>query len=116
MEEKFRYVEIEPQTRDELKAALTSDDENRICNAMYSAAQHERDWRWTQGELLKLLSHKSSLVRSCALVAIGEIAIFQGNLDLELVLPETHKLANDPALAPFVEDCLEDIKQYIKVH
>lgn len=82
---------------------------------MYSAAQHEPDWRWTQSELLKLLSHKSLLVRSSALVAIGEVAVFQRNLDLEIVLPEIHRLAEEPALTPFVEDCLDDIKHYIRV-
>jgi hypothetical protein len=55
-------------------------------------------------------------VRSAALTAIGETAIFQRNLDLEVVLPEIHRLADDPDLAGFVEDCLEDIRHYINVH
>jgi HEAT repeat protein len=81
---------------------------------MDSAAQHESDWRWTQTELIKLLSHKSLLVHSSAIVAIGEVATFQRNLDSEIVLPELYKLADDRALAPFVEDCLEEIKRCIR--
>jgi hypothetical protein len=115
VEEKPKYVEIEPRSRKELEEVFAGDDENAICNAMYSAAQHEPDWRWTQGELLKLLGYTSLLVRSSALVAIGEIATFSGNIDVEVVLPEIYKLANDPALGPFVEDCLADIRRCTKI-
>jgi hypothetical protein len=115
LDEKFIYEEIPAQSRDELKAAFASQDEDRICEAMYSAARHETDWRWTQHELLGFLTHKSIRVRSAALVAIGEVAIFQRNMDLDVVLPQVHKLANDPALVGFVEDCLDDIKQHIRV-
>jgi HEAT repeat protein len=115
VDEKLRYVKIRPQAREDLMEAFASDDEDQICNAMYSAAQHEPDWRWTQTELIKLLSHKSLLVRSSAIAAIGEVAIFQRNLDPEVVLPELYKIADDPALAPFVEDCLDDIKRCIRV-
>jgi len=41
MDEKFRYVEIHSSSRKELEAAFAGDDESAICNAMYSAAQHE---------------------------------------------------------------------------
>jgi hypothetical protein len=115
MSDQLRYEEIHPQTRQELESAFASDDENLICAATYRAAQHEPDWRWTQCELIKLLSRKSLLVRSSALVAIGEVAVFQRSLDLEIVLPEIHRLAGEPALAQFVEDCLDDIKHHIRV-
>jgi hypothetical protein len=115
LDEKFKYEEIRAQSRDELTAAFASQDEDRICEAMYSAAQHDTDWRWTQHALLGFLTHKSIRVRSAALIAIGEIAIFQRNLDLDVVLPRIHELAKDPALVGLVEDCLDDIKQYIRV-
>ena len=115
MEGKLKYVEIEPRPRQELEKMFASEDENAICDAMYSAAQHEPDWRWTQGELLKLLSHRSLLVRSGALIALGEVATFRGNIDVEIVLPAIYKLADDPALGPFVEDCVEDIRRCTKI-
>lgn len=71
--DKPKYVEIKRQPRPELEESLTSTDPNRICNALYSAAQHEPC----------KLNHESLLVRSAALIALGEIALFQGNLDLE---------------------------------
>ncbi len=107
---KYVYVEIPPRAREELESAFKSNDPNDVCNALYSAAQHEVDWRWSQGQCLKMLNHESLLVRSAALVALGEIAVFRGQLDLEAVLPEVQRFANDPALGPFVEDFFVSIK------
>ena len=113
---KLKYVEIEPRSRAELEEAFASHDEIAVWDAMYSAAQHEPDWRWTQGRLLQLLAHKSTTVRTAALIALGELALFQGQVDLEIVLPEVNKLANDPDLAPWVEDCIADIKSRITIN
>ena len=110
MSDKPKYVEIRPRLRGDLEDALSSSDDNEICNALYSAAQHEADWRWSQQQCLKLLDHESLLVRSTALIALGEIALFRGCLDLEAVLPEIHRVAGDPALAPFAEDALDNIR------
>jgi len=108
--DKPKYVEIKRQPRPELEESLASTDPNRICNALYSAAQHGPDWRWSQTVCLSNLSHESLLVRSAAVIALGEIALFQGNLDLEIVLPEMKRLARDVAFGPFVEDALDNIK------
>lgn len=113
MDQKPQYVAIHPRSREELVTVFGGEDENDICDAMYSAAQHEPDWQWTQEQLLKFLRHKSLLIRSSAVIALGEMATFRGKLDLDLVLPEL-KLVSDPALKPYVEDCLEDIKTFIK--
>ena len=110
MSDKPKYVEIQPREREELEAAFKSEDANVVCNALYSAAQHEVDWRWSQQQCLKLLDHGSLLVRSTALIALGEIALFRGCLDLDTVLPEIHRVAADPALAPFAEDALDNIR------
>jgi hypothetical protein len=108
--EKPKYVEIQHREREELEAAFNSSDTNVICNALYSAAQHEADWRWSQEQCLKMLNHESLLVRSTALIALGEIALFRGRLDLETVLPQIQRSASDPALAPFAEDALDSIR------
>ncbi len=113
---KLKYDEIKPCSREDLEAAFAGDDEKTICSAMYSAAQHEPDWRWAQGELVKFLGHESLLIRSTAINALGELVLFRGQVDLEVVLPEIHKLENDPALAPFVRDYLEDLKSRVTIH
>jgi len=108
--EKLKYVVIPPREREELESAFKSNDPDEVCNALYSAAQHEVDWRWSQGQCLKMLNHESLLVRSAALQALGEIAIFRGHLDLETVLPEIQRFANDAALGPIVEDFFVSIR------
>jgi len=113
---KFKYVEIKPRSREQLEAAFTSHDENEVSNAMYSAAQHEPDWRWTQGKLLEFLNHRSLLLRSTALVALGELALFRRRIDVEVVLPAICKAREEQALVPFVDDCLEDIKTVVTIH
>lgn len=109
-EDKPKYVEIKARTRAGLEKSLASGDPNVICEALYSAAQHEQDWRWSQTQCLTMLNHQSLLVRSSALIALGEIALFRGNLDLDVVLPEMKRLEKDPALGPFVEDALDNIR------
>jgi hypothetical protein len=116
VDEKPKYVEIQPCSRKHLEEAFAGDDENAICNAMYSAAQHEPDWRWAQGKLVKFLGHQSLLIRSTAINALGELVLFRGHVDLEVVLPEIRKLENEPALAPFVNDYLEDLKSRVAIH
>ena len=110
MSDKPKYVEIKARPRLELVESLNSDDPSTICDALYSAAQHEPDWRWSQTQCLRMLLHESLLVRSTALIALSEIALFRGHLDVHIVIPEMQKLAADPALGPFVEDALDNIK------
>jgi hypothetical protein len=108
--DKPKYVVIQPRNREDLEVAFTSSDPNTVCDALYSAAQHEPDWRWSQTKCLEMLDHESLLVRSAALIALGEIALFRGHLDLETVLPQIQRFANDPALGPYVEDSLDNIR------
>jgi hypothetical protein len=116
IDEKPQYVEIGPLSREDLEAAFASENENTVCNAMFSAAQHELDWRWAQGRLLQFLNHKSLLLRSTAVNALGELLLFRGHVDIELVLPEIHKLSGEPALAPFVKEYLEDLKSRVTIN
>ncbi len=116
MNDNLKYEEIHPRSRKELEAAFVSEDENAICNAMFSAAQHEPDWRWTQARLLGFLNHKSLKLRSVALMALGELALFRGHIDVEIVLPEVYRLKGEPALEPFLEQCIQDIKEVVTVH
>jgi len=114
--EKREYVKINSRSREELRDVFAGDDENAICEAMYSAAQHEPDWRWAQGALVKFLGHKSLLVCSAAVNALGELVFFRGCVDIEVVLPEIQKLEKDRYLAPYVTQYLEDLKSRIKTH
>jgi hypothetical protein len=109
-DDKPKYVEIRARTRAELEKSFASGEPNVVCDALYSAAQHEEDWRWSQMQCLKMLNHESLVVRAVAVIALGEIALFRGHLDLDVVLPEMKRFENDPALGPFVEDALDNIR------
>jgi hypothetical protein len=101
MSDKPKYVEIQRREREELEAAFKSDDANVVCGALYAAAQHEVDWRWSQQQqCLRMLDHESLLVRSAALIALGEIALFRGHLDLETVLRKSTVWPLTPRLLP----------------
>lgn len=106
MEEERKCEQIEPSSRKELEIIFESDDENAIGKAMYSAAQHEPDWCWTQTKLAGFPGHESPLIRSTAVNALGELVLFRGHVDLEVVMPGRHKLENDPVLAAFCEGIL----------
>lgn len=113
-DQKPRYEEILPQSREELLRAFESGDENLICYALYSAAQHEPDWRWAQDRILGFLDHPSVRVKSAALQAVGEIAVFRQVIDHERAVPRIHALLEDKVLGPFAEDALWDIKTFVK--
>jgi hypothetical protein len=55
-----------------------------------------------------MLQHDSELVRSAALIALGEIAIFRGQLDVDVVLPKMLQFKSDPALGSFAQDAMDD--------
>jgi HEAT repeat protein len=96
--DKARYVEIKERTRAELEKSFASGDPNVVSEALYSAAQHEQDRRRSQTQCLKMLNHESLLVRSSALTALGEIALFRGNLALDVVLPAMKRFENESSL------------------
>jgi hypothetical protein len=108
--DKPKYAETKPQPRAELEESFASEDANIISEALFSAAQHEPDWRRSQAQCLRMLSHESVFVPSAALMALSEIALFRGQLDLDLVLPEMKRLESDPDLGPFVGDALDNIR------
>ena len=105
-EQKLKYAEIKPRPKTQLITEFASGDVNIICDALFSAAQHEPDWRWSQAQCLAMLTHDSITVRSCAIMAIGEIAIFRGEIDRDVVEPELERLLNDEVLRPDAHDAL----------
>jgi hypothetical protein len=108
------YEGFEWQSRENLVKALSSDDAQQIRDALYSAAQYEADWEWSQAQCLKFLNHKEFEVRWAAALSLGFIALYQRRLDLAKVLPELYAAKRDGLLAPHVEDSLDMIRRYIK--
>jgi hypothetical protein len=112
----LEYKGFEWQSREDLVKALSSNDAQQIRDALYSAAQYESDWEWSQAQCLKFLNHKEFEVRWAAALSLGFIALYQRKLDLAKVLPALYAAKNDDLLAPHVEDSLDMIRQYIRTN
>jgi hypothetical protein len=110
------YKRFEWQSREDLVKALSSNDAQRIRDALYSAAQYESDWEWSEAQSLKFLNHKEFNVRWAAALSLGFIALYQHRLNLDKVLPELQAAKKDNLLAPHVEDSLDMIRQYIRTN
>src|SRR6185369_14099136 len=102
------------RSREQLTKDLASTDPTVVCAALYSAAQHEPDWRWSQDQSLERFSHPALSVQVAALQAIQEIVYFQKSIDGNKVLPELFKLLNDENLAPLVEEVISDIQNLFR--
>ncbi|MCL2824508.1 MAG: hypothetical protein FWD57_11000 [Polyangiaceae bacterium] len=101
--------------RPELEALIESRNESAIVEALLSAAYYDPDWRWVHGVCLRVLDQTNMYVRSNAATCLGHIARIHKNLDLDLVLPRLLPLKGDPAIGPWVEDALEDIRFFLRV-
>jgi hypothetical protein len=69
LSERLKYVEIVPRTRAELEQRFERSDPNVVCDALYTVAQHDSDWCWSQDQCLKMLQHE--LI--CAFVSLVPI-------------------------------------------
>jgi hypothetical protein len=112
---KLQYEVFERQSREEVKKALQSTDPSVVRSALYIAAQYEPDWRWTQEICLSMLRKSTDQqVRWAAALSLGFIALYHKQLDLDRVLPELHRLREDPDIRGPVQDSLELISQNIR--
>lgn len=111
----MKYHEPLPMSRPEVEAAIESGNQTAITEALLSAAFYESDWRWVQGLCLRFLDHTDPVVRWYAACCISHIARIHEVLDLDLVLPKLFSLKTDAEIGQFIEEVLEDIRQWIRV-
>ncbi len=114
-DEKPRYVPVIERTREEIEEILRGNDLEQVCEALWSAVYYDPDWRWVQLQCLKHLDHSDCTVRGCAVMLLGALAVFRKQLDVHVVIPALHKAGEEPALKPWVEDSLSDIRTNIKL-
>jgi hypothetical protein len=110
----MRYQEVLPMRRSELERLLDSTNDEAIGEALLNAAYYDPDWRWVQNQCLHFLDHEGSSVRWVAATCLGHIARVHGRMDAEIVLPRLAELKADRAIAPVVEDALDDIKFFLR--
>lgn len=111
----MRYVEVEPITRQEAKAAFATGIPDSICDALIRLVYHDPDWIWVQERCIELSEDSNSEVSGLAVTCLGHLARIRRTLDLERVLPALKKLLANPEIAGRVEDALDDIETYLKI-
>jgi hypothetical protein len=109
----MKYREPEPIPRAEAQEILKGDDEVALCRTLVGVAFHDPDWRWVQGECLRLLAHPASGVRGLAAVCLGHVARIHGQLDRDIVEPALRRLTKDPEAGGSAEDALGDIRHFL---
>ena len=110
----MNYHEIFPLSRSELEKLIESGNETAITDALLSAAYYDSDWRWVQELCLRFMHHADRGIRSNAVICLGHVARIHKTLDVDVVLPQLAALkAEDPAIAPWVEDAVEDIRFFL---
>jgi hypothetical protein len=115
MPDELKYVPSEPHDRATLLYRFASSNPEEVAETLYSATQHDPDWKWVQGWCLTFLKSEHVSVRWAAAACLGDLAMFHKHLDLDLVLPALSEVSADPAIASPVQESLSYIKQFVKV-
>jgi hypothetical protein len=115
-EDHRRYEEAENRSREEILELFNTGQEVKIISALHSATYYDSDWRWSQSQCLRFLNHHSVNVRWAAASFLGDIAALHHKLDLDLVLPALQEASKEAAIHSVIEDTLDFIHNYIKVH
>jgi hypothetical protein len=110
----MKYVEVLKRDRSEVESLLRSPNPNDVMDGLLSAAYHDTDWKWVQGECLAHLAHNERSVRRLSATCLGHVARIHKQLDLELVLPRLLRLEDDPDVGGNVQDALDDIRVYLR--
>ena len=110
----MEYHEIFPMDRADLERLLESGNEKAIIDALLSAAFYDPDWKWIQTTCLRFLDHPKTDVRWNAATCLGHVARIHRKLDVEIVVPKLMSLKADAAIAPNVEDALDDIRWFLR--
>ncbi|HEX6445408.1 MAG TPA: hypothetical protein VF053_09995 [Streptosporangiales bacterium] len=88
----------EDDTREAYLAARLRHDVPTISRRLVELALNDPDWRWVQGECLRLLDEESTdeRCRYIAVLCLEHVLRVHGVLDFREVLPRVNALADDP--------------------
>lgn len=109
----MEYEDVPPARRYELKRALTEGDDDAVQEALVGLALHDEDGTWVQDQCLALKDHPSWQVRATAMTCLGHIARIHRSIDIDRVLPVLRSAMNDPRIAGYAEQAIEDIEIYV---
>jgi HEAT repeat protein len=117
MTSEFRYTSIDPISRKDATAAVSSGNQDELGLVALAVALHEPDVNWAQTFLISLVGNESPVVRGNAVQGLGHLARLHGKLDVVIARPVVVAALADPD--PYVrgqaENAQDDLKVYLGV-
>jgi hypothetical protein len=109
------YVPVRRLSRKQVLENLSRSNPQEIRETLVSISYWEDDWSWVQRQLLTYSEHKSELVLWAVAVGLGYLAIFTGEIDVEVVRPVLRRLqsSSDPLISAAATDAEDDIEHFV---
>lgn len=108
------YEDLPPANRQEVVAALQSEDSETIARMLIRMALHEDDSSWAESRCLEALQDSSDEeVCAAAITSLGHLARIHGRIS-PVALQALRRLQTHPTLGGRAEDALDDILVYVK--
>jgi hypothetical protein len=112
----LNYAPVRRRNREQIAAALSTDDPDTIHDALISAAYWDEDWRWAQQQLIKFAECTNEKVLWAVALGLGFVAVFHGELDEDIVRPILTRIKETrPALAAVVQETEEEIEHFVRL-
>jgi hypothetical protein len=122
------FVAIPKISRLNYKKVVEEGDSKSVANALLSIAYWDDDWEWVQQQLISFSTHRDCQVLWSVVTGFGFMAVFNGEADLELVVPVLQRVrssvADDElclcskeardAVSNAIDDSLEDLGFFVK--
>jgi hypothetical protein len=96
----MRYETIDPMSREDVDAALASDDPEELLRVVLAVVLHSQDGPWASSICLRLARHGHVHVRGNAILGLGHLA------------RRFHHL--DPVARGVIEAGLQDTEDYVR--
>lgn len=110
----MKFNQPAPQPKAEILAEVASENFERICKALTSAALHEPDRARVEALIIRFLSHEDPFVRGVAALSAGHVARLHGALDTQRITPLIERLLDDPRTRGKASDALDDIHMFLR--
>ena len=116
LERALKYQAITPLDKAEAGKMLLSGDEESIMMALLGAAEGDAEWRWVQEQCLRFINDPRETVARGAVMALGNLARHEGQLDLDIVVPaiKARRQKASGELLGACGDALSDIKIFCR--
>lgn len=109
-----RFQDVPKLDRATIDMAFSSDDSEKICEALVSIVFHDSDLVWIQERCIDFLEHSDIQVSGLAATCLGHIARIHRRLNKDRVVELLQEKAiRTPEISGRIEDALDDINMFV---